>query len=97
MCEQGITLGSGACGGFAGMRDLVVAARRSLAGRRLVFGLPFGFDQAVTLQPAERRIHGAAGQTCGLHNVEAKAIAEAERLEDEGRAVREAGSACHAM
>ena len=43
----------------------------------------------VALEAAQRGIDGAAGQAGGLHHVEAEAVAEAERLEDEGRGVGE--------
>ena len=87
MCEQRITFGGGERGGFALARDLIVTPRGALAGEGVLFWLPVGLDEFVALKAAECGIHRAAGQAGDLHDIEAKAVAKAEGLEDESRAV----------
>ena len=88
--EQRIPLRGGGRCGFAGAGDLIVAARGALFGGGFRLRFPVGLDQLVAFQAAQRGIDGAAGQAGGLHHVEAEAVAEAERLEDEGGGVGEA-------
>ena len=92
MGEQWISLGGGERGGLALARDLIVAAGGALVQGGFCFRLPFGFDEFVAFETAERGIHGAAGQASDFHDVESEAVAERERFEDERRGVRESGA-----
>ena len=82
-------------GGLAGLRDLVIAARGTLAGGGFRVGFPLRFDEAITFEAAERGIDGAAGQASDLHDVEAKAVVEADGLKDERGGVGEAKCGGH--
>jgi hypothetical protein len=91
MGEEWVALGSGEGGGFAFACHLVIPARGALFGGGFFFRLPARFDEFVALEAAERGVDGAAGESGDVHDVEAEAVAEAECLEDESRAVGEAG------
>lgn len=89
MGEERISLGRGKRCGFAFAGDLIIAPGRALAGGGFGFIFPLRFHERITLQPSQRRIDGAAGQTGNLHDIEAKAVSEAKRLQDERGAMRE--------
>ncbi len=87
--EEWISLGGSQRGDFAFARDLIITAGRTLVGRGFFFGLPLGDNELVALESAECGIDGATGQAGHLHDIEAEAVAEAECLEDESRAMGE--------
>jgi hypothetical protein len=88
--EERISFGDGQRGGFAFTSELIVAARGALVCGSVLLGLPFRLDKLVAFEAAKRGIDRAAGQAGDLHDIKAEAIAEAESLEDESRAVGEA-------
>jgi hypothetical protein len=88
--EQRIAFCGREGGGFALARELIVTPRRALVGEGVILGFPAGLDELVTLQAAERGIDRAAGQAGDLHDIEAEAVAKADGLEDESRAMGEA-------
>jgi hypothetical protein len=89
MGKKWISLSGSERGGFALARDLIVTAGRTLVGRGFFFCFPLGGNKLVALETAKCRIHGTAGQTGDLHDIEAEAVAEAKRLEDKSRTMGE--------
>ena len=88
--EQRITFCGGESGSFALARELIVTPRGALIRESIFFGLPARLDEIVALEPPQRRVDRTAGQAGDLHDIEAKAIAKADGLEDESRAMRQA-------
>lgn len=89
--EEGVALGGGEGGGFAGWGDVIVAAGWTPGGGGFGVGFPFGLDQTVAFEATEGGVDGSAGETGDVHDFEAEAVAEREGLEDEGGGVGEAG------
>jgi hypothetical protein len=88
--EQGIAFSGSEGDGFAFARELIVTPGGPLIGRGILLRLPARLNQLITLEAPQRRIDRATGQSRDLHDIEAEAIAEADGLEDESRAVGEA-------
>jgi hypothetical protein len=88
--EQRIAFCSRKSGSFAFTRELIITPRGALVGEGVVFGLPPGLDEFIALESAEGWIDRAAREPGDLHDIEPKAVPQADRLEDESRAVREA-------
>src|SRR5579862_5315287 len=74
-------------GALTQRRELIVFSRRPLFRQRLALLLPGGLNQPELLQPSQRWINGAAGQTRRFHHVESIAIPGAECLKYQRRGV----------
>jgi len=68
----------------------VVSASWPLLRGGINVRLPAGLHEFIAFKAAECRVNGTAGQTSNRHDVEAEAMTEAKRLEDQSRTVREA-------